>query len=190
VIVRRAVVGIAVAVSALALSACGFQAPAVTEHEGNSIQAADLQVGQIRVRDVSVSTVATGGTQTAEYITATLVNDGPTQDQLTSITTPAGTVSLTGAGVFGGALTVPPRGVPVVITQPVLNPDGPSAQLAAATPPSLGSYLAVQFSFADAGSSASAQVPVVPPRQSTEAQVPVPLTPATPPPAEGRPASD
>jgi hypothetical protein len=119
------------------------------------------------------------------------VNQGTQSDSLTGITSPAGSVALTGSGVFGGALAVPPKGVPVVVSLPVTSPHGPTATFTASTAaPSLGAFVPMQFSFSGAGTSGTESVPVVPPTATTAATSPVPTTQATPPPQPGESAAD
>lgn len=190
---RRAVVGIAAAVTTMLLAACGFESPAVTDHEHNSTQAHDFSVGNIRVRNTYVTTLPGLGARTSPspgpYLVVTLVNQGTQSDTLTGITSPAGSVTLTGPGISGGELTVPPNGVPVVLNPPLISPQGPTATLQATTPPRLGTYVPMQFSFSGAGTSGTEPVPVVPPTATTAATAPVPQTQATPPPQTGESAT-
>jgi hypothetical protein len=192
---RRVLVGIAGAVATIVLGACGYDSPAVTDHEHNSIQARDFSVGKIRARNTYVTTVpqsglVTGPATASSYLVVTLVNQGTQSDSLTGITTPAGAINLTGSGVFGGSLTVPPNGVPVVVNQPLISPQGPTATFAATTTPALGTSIPMQFTFSGAGTSGVEPVPVVPPNTTTAATSPVPTDQATPPPQTGESASD
>jgi hypothetical protein len=188
--------GLAGAVAALLLAACGFDSPAVTNSEKASIQAHDFSVGKIRVRNAYVTTVQdTSSSPTSSgttYVVLSLVNQGTESDSLTGVTSTAGTVSLTGSGVFGGSLTVPPKGVPVVVNVPVLSPHGPTATFTAASSvaPQLGTFVPMQFTFSGAGTSGTEPVPVVPPTGTTAVTSPVPQTQATPPPQPGESASD
>jgi hypothetical protein len=188
VIQRRAMVAVFVAATGSSLAGCGFQAPAVTDDEHASVQSANLDVGSVRVRDLSVTTEP--GKAAGTYITATLINTSQQPETLTKIDTAAGIVTISGSGVFNGGLTLPPKGVPVILTQPALNAAGPTAAVAAQTPPGLGGYVPVQFTFANNGSSVSEQAPVVPPRQTSAAYRPVPATIATPPAEDGQLAND
>ena len=185
---RRVVVGIAGAVATVFLAACGFDSPAVTNHEHNSAQAAEFSLGQIQVRDAYVTTSANA----TSYLVVSLVNTGTQPDTLSSVTSPNGTVAFSGSGVFGGTITVPPKGVPVVLNQPLTTPQGPTATFTptSSTPPQLGTYVPMQFSFAGAGTSATQSVPVIPPTGTTVATSPVPTDQATPPPEPGQSASD
>jgi hypothetical protein len=177
------------------LAACGFDSPAVTNHEKASIQGRDFSVGKIRVRDTYVTTVQdSGGFSTGPgttYLVLSLVNQGTQSDSLTGVTSPTGSVSLTGSGVFGGSLTVPPNGVPVVVNLPVISPHGPTATFTpTSSTPQLGMYVPMQFSFSGGGTSGTESVPVIPPTETTAATSPVPQTQATPPPQPGESASD
>jgi hypothetical protein len=189
VIQRRVLVGIVVAASASMVGACGFDSPDVTTHEHNSVQAAEFKVGAVDVDDVSVTTLPTTG---MSYLIVTLVNGGSSTDALTGITSSRGTIALTGAGVsgVGGTSLALPPGVPVTIDQPLLSPAGPTATLTTTTPPALGTYVPVQFTFATAGPSPTEQAPVVPPVETTAAATSVPTVIATPPPAPGVKTSD
>jgi hypothetical protein len=198
VIQRRAVVA-SLAASIALLAGCGFQAPDVTASEHNSIQGHDFQVGGMRVRAASITTFGATPATTSPvltskpttYLTFTLVNNGVTADTLTGITTPLGTVTLAGAGVFGGSLTVPPHGVPVSVSPPAFGgPGGTTATVAATTPPGPGTSAQVQLTFATAGTSPTEIVPVVPATASTAVTSPVPTGVATPPVESGEPASD
>ena len=185
---RRVVVGIAGVVATLLLAACGFDSPAVTNHEHNSAQAQEFTVGPISVRDAYITTLPSA----TSYLVVSLVNDSPQADSLTTVTSPNGTVSFSGSGIFGGALTVPPKGVPVVVNQPLLAPQGPTATFTPTStkPPQLGTYVPMQFSFSGAGSSATVPVPVIPANETTQPTAAVPQTQATPPPEPGQSASD
>jgi hypothetical protein len=188
VIQRRVMAGIAIAASALVLSACGFQSPAVTNHERTSDQGSNFSVGPVQVRNVYVTTLQTSETATTSYVVATFVNNSQTPAELTGITASQGQVTLAGPGVdsVSGALTIPPRGVPLRIDQPLSTPGGATATLAAATAPGAGTYVPMQFTFGSLGTSSTAQVPVVPPTETTAVSSPVPVDVATPPPAEGQ----
>jgi hypothetical protein len=146
----------------------------------------------VRVRNAYVTSVRTGAKPPVPYLVVTLVNDSPTADTLTGITSSLGAVTLTGAGVLGGTLRVPAKGVPISIDQPLLRPNGPSAafQTAAATVPGPGTYVPVQLSFSVAGVSPTEQVPVVPATETTAVATPVPQVTATPPTQAGESASD
>jgi hypothetical protein len=189
VIQRRAVAGIVLAVSTSLVGACGFEAPDVTTHEHNSIQAADFSVGAVRVRAVAVTSLQTSATTATSYLMVTFVNDGTTGDTLTGVRSPLGPITLSGDGVLDGALLLPP-GVPVEIDQPLLSPGGPTATFAATTAPAEGSFVPLSFSFRRAGSSPTEQVPVVPSTETTAPTMPVPDATASVPQPTGEPASD
>lgn len=188
---RRAVVGVIVAASTMMLGgACGFQSPAVTDHEHSSIQGQNFSVGPIQVRNAHItSEISSSGP--ASYLVVTIVNDGTSEDSLTGVTSTDGTVTLSGLGVFDGALTIPPQSArPVTITEPFANPAGPTAELAAHTQPGAGTYVPMTFTFGSAGSSSVEQIPVVPSTETTAATTAIPTTQATPPVVEGEHASD
>jgi hypothetical protein len=187
---RRAVVGLIVASSVSLLAGCGLESPAITNHEHSSVQGNNFAVGPVKVRDVYVTTLQTSETATTSYVVATLVNSSATKQSLTGIASPAGSVTLTGSGVFGGTLTVPPNGVPLEIDQPLLSPGGPTAALSASTTPAAGTFVSLQFAFGSAGTSPTQQVPVVPPTETTASSAPVPDESLTPPPQPGESAND
>jgi hypothetical protein len=190
VIQRRAMVGIAGA-AAMMLSACGFDSPAVTATEHSSIQGQNFQVGPILVRNVYVTSLQTSAASATSYVGVTLVNPGTQGETLTAISSPEGSVALTGAGVFGGSLTVPPNSKAVILTQPLLTPTGPTATFTASSTPQLGTYIPMQFTFGTAGTSASEPIPVIPPTGTTAVSSPIPQeSPATFPPQTGENASD
>jgi hypothetical protein len=174
----------------MGLGACGFQSPAVTDHEHNSIQGSDFSVGSMRVRNAHIVSELSSSGPTA-YLVVTIVNDGSRQDRLSSVTSNAGSVALSGEGVFDGQLTIPPRAAtPIQIEAPLANPAGPTAQLAASTQPGAGTYVPMSFTFSSAGSSPIEQIPVVPSTETTAATTTIPTTQATPPVVEGEHASD
>jgi hypothetical protein len=189
VIQRRALVGIVVAASASMAGACGFDSPDFTTHEHNSVQAAEFEVGAVHVGDASITTLPSTG---KSYLIVTLINEGRSTDSVTGIASSSGTIALTGAGVSGvGGTSLPlPPGVQVSIDQPLLSPAGPTATFTATTPPALGTFVPVQFTFATAGASPTEQVPVVPPDETTAATASVPTGIATPPPVPGVKTSD
>jgi hypothetical protein len=189
VIQRRAVAGIVLAASTSMVAACGFEAPDVTAHEHNSVQAADFSVGAVRVRAVAVTSLQTSETATTSYLLVTLVNDGTATDTLTGVTSSLGPVTLTGAGVLGGALTLPP-GVPVEVDQPLLSPGGPTAAFTTTATPAAGTFVPVSFTFETAGTSPTEQAPVVPSTETTAPTVAITQSPAAGPTASGERASD
>lgn len=192
---RRAVAGIVFAATMSMVAACGFQSPDVESGEHASIQATDFSVGVVRVRDAFITSDSTTGASPTVYLVVTFVNGDLTNgDALTSITTPLGAATMSGAGVIasgatGGALTLPPKGVPVEVGTAELSPNGPTITIAAATAPPLGTFVPVKFTFAS-GSSPTEQLPVVPPGETTQPTQPVPTAVATPPVPEGVSASD
>jgi hypothetical protein len=170
------------------LAACGFDSPPVTNHEHSSAQSTEFSVGQVQVRNAYITTTANA----TSYLVVSLVNNGTQPDTLTTVTSPSGAIAFSGSGIFGGTLTIPPKGVPVVVNQPILTPEGPTATFTPTStrPPQLGTFVPMQFSFASAGTSGTEPVPVIPPNETTEPTAPVPPGQATPPPEPGESASD
>jgi hypothetical protein len=189
VIQRRTAVGLGLAVGATLFAGCGFQAPAETYNEHSSAQGADFRTGPIDVGDAAITSLQTSELHTTTYLIATIINDSHSSDTLTGVTSSAGTVQLSGSGVVGGSLTLPP-GVPVSIDQPLVSPNGPTATIKAATPPALGTLADVMFTFADAGPSNHVSVPVVPPDQTLAPTAAVPQVTASVPVPSGEHASD
>jgi hypothetical protein len=196
VIQRRTVAGIVVAATLSMLAGCGFESPDVESSEHASVQAADFSVGAVRVRDVFVtSTHPLSGAVAPVHLVVTFVNDGTTADALTGVTSSLGPATLSGTGVqavgaTGSALILPPRAMPVEVGDPKQTPNGPTITIAAATQPVVGTFVRVTFTFANAGSSSSEQVPVVPPGETTVPTQPVPTATASVPSEVGVSASD
>jgi hypothetical protein len=113
VIQRRALVGIVFAASLSLLAACGFEAPAVEDHEHASVQATDFVVGQLRVEDTSIVAGQSRATASQFYLVATIVNNGASNDTLTAVT-----MSAPGPILTVATQTVPQPGafVPLVFT--------------------------------------------------------------------------
>jgi hypothetical protein len=194
VIQRRAVVGIVIAVTASLLTACGFESPDVEAGEHASVQAADFAVGTIKLADATV--MSTSDTPPVFYLTVTIVNDGTASDQLTGATTTGGSVTLSGPGVSDGKLALP-AGVPVEIGAPPsasasssATPSPASLVVTTSQPPQVGGFVPVVFTFANAGPSATVQVPVVPAGETTAPTQAVPTGTASVPPAVGPSADD
>src|SRR5581483_8473884 len=160
------------------LAGCGFESPAYTYNEHASIQGAVFRTGPIEVSDASITSLQTSELHTTTYLVATIVNNGQHSDTLTGITSSLGTVALTGSGVLGGSLTIPP-GVPVKIDQPLVAPNGPTAAVQATRAPALGTDGDFVFTFANAGPSAHIAVPVVPAGQSLTPTSAVPTATAS-----------
>lgn len=174
---RRVAVGIVCALSATVLSACGFDAPAVTEHEHSSIQGTNLEFGLIAIRAAYVAPpVALVGAGSSPYLVVTFVNNGKLPDTFTGATTSIGTVTVSGPGTLAGRLKLLP-GVPAIINDPAINANGPIAAISTSTVPAAGTYVRITFNFST-GSSRTVQVPVVPPGQTTNVFTPLPDTPA------------
>ena len=185
---RRAVVGTAFAASALLLTACGFQAPDVENTEHASVQAVDFTVGTVAIDDAAITSTTSNGVPSF-WLQATFVDTGSTSDTLTGATTPNGTVSISSGEAVGTSLTLPP-GIPVVVVTPAAGAAGPSISLAMSPSPQLGAYVPIVFTFTDAGTSGTVQVPVIPPGETTAATQPVPSGTASVPPVEGQSADD
>lgn len=186
---RRSAVGLGLAVGATLLAGCGFESPAYTYNEHASIQGAVARTGPIEISDASLTSLQTSELHTTTYLIATIINNGRRADTLTGVTSPLGSVQLTGTGVVGGSLALPP-GVPVKIDQPLVAPNGPTAAVQATAAPAEGTDDNFVFTFANAGPTAQIPVPVVPPDQSLSATSPVPTATASVPVPSGEPASD
>jgi hypothetical protein len=202
VIQRRLVVGIVAVAAFSMLAACGFQSPDVEATEHASVQAADFTVGSVDVGDAFVTSVSGGaGGGSSLFVSATFVNNAlTTTSTLTGVTTPLGTATINSAAgnVIGGALALPPKGVPVVVeagapsalsgqsTQSTV----PTITIETTTTPALGTYVPARFTFSGGESSPVIQLPVVPPGETTSATQPLPTGVATPPIEPGVSASD
>jgi hypothetical protein len=198
VIQRRAVVGIVFAVTASLLTACGFESPDVEASEHASVQGADFSVGAIKLADTSITSVASADGSPAFYLTVTIVNDGTTSDTLTGATTTGGTVTMSGPETLAGDIPVPP-GVPIEVGAPASGAASPGtttgltqpAMIVATTAtPQVGGFLPIIFTFANAGPSATIDVPVVPAGETTAATQPVPNGTASVPSEVGPSADD
>jgi hypothetical protein len=198
VIQRRAVVGIVFAITASLLTACGFESPDVEASEHPSVQGADFSVGAIKLDDAAISSVTNADGSPAFYLSVTIVNDGTTSDTLTGATTAGGTVTVSGPDTTAGHIAVPP-GVPVEIGAPTAGTATPSTGtglnqpamvVATTTPPQVGGFVPVVFTFATAGSSGTISVPVIPAGETTAAAQPVPSATASVPSEVGPSADD
>jgi hypothetical protein len=187
VIQRRAVVGIVFAAAMSMLAACGFEAPAVEDHEQASVQATDFSVGALKLADTSIVEASASSAVPRFYLVVTIVNDSSTADTLTGVTTSEGTVTIGGTGATSGQLTLPP-GVPVEIDLP--SAGGPTLSVAASPTPQTGGFLPVIFTFKTAGPSTTIQVPVVPTGETTAPTQPLPTATASVPSQVGDTASD
>jgi hypothetical protein len=175
---RRAVAAMVCALGISLLAGCGFESPAVTFTEHNSVQGTNYLVGQIFVASAFVTPNPTAPATTMNVV-VTFVNNGPRADVLTGAASPQGPVILP-----GGAITLPP-GVVVQVVDPNLSSTGntmlvrPTGSL-----PVAGQYLALSFHFADAGPSNLKSVPVVPQGESEGIYTTLPNGVATPPPPD------
>jgi len=187
VIQRRVVVGVVFAAAMSMLAACGFESPAVEDHEQASVQATDFSVGSLRLADTSVVAATTSSAVPQFYVVVTIVNDSGANDTLTGVTTSQGTVTLGGTGAVNGQLPLPP-GVPVKINVP--SAGGATLAVTASPTPQTGAYVPIVFDFAKAGPSQTVQVPVVPAGETTAATQPVPTQTASVPTEVGATAND
>jgi copper(I)-binding protein len=212
VISRRAVIGVVLAAAIPLLSSCGLEVKEETSRESSPVQATDVSVGPIDIRDAFVTYDQTGiqplastppgvpgaGDSGPGYLVVTLVNNGKQADHFTGATSPLGTITLqadpqqTGPVSRSSAVTLLP-GVPVAFGSPSVGSTGSMLRIAqGGTPGTVGTDVRVQFSFTNAGT-ANLQVPVVDsanitvdPRQT----VPVPTSTETLPSEGIKPASD
>jgi hypothetical protein len=187
---RRAVAVVALAATTMLLAACGFDSPAVENTEHSEIQGTSFQVGAVGIRAAFVTTepagdleVAGGGTPMA--LVVTFVNSANTPDTLTGATSSIGPVTLSGPGTAAG-LAIPRIGVPVQLVDPNLGQVGPQATIAAKTAPAVGTFVRVNFTFSNAGTSATVQVPIVPPGETEQVTTRITGVPATPPAVTGQ----
>jgi hypothetical protein len=190
VIQRRAIVGVVFAISVSLLAACGFQSPDVEATEHAAVQATDFHVGVIQLGGTSITSVTPANGIPRFFLQVTIVNNGSRADTLTSVEpvgASSGTITLSGPGTTGG-LAIPP-GVPVMIEVPSSSFFGPNLSVDVTPTPQVGAYVPVKFTFTYAGSN-SAQVPVIPPGETTAPTQPVPTTQATAPAVVGDTASD
>jgi hypothetical protein len=183
VIQRRAAVAIVVTLSAALLAGCGFESPDVESTEHNSVQATDFTLGSIKVDDTSITAVTTSGVPNF-YLIVTLVNTGRTSDSLTGATSTQGALTIS-----SGQASLPP-GLPVEFGLPVSGSSAPTISVNTSPMPQTGGYVPIVFTFTDAGTSPTIQVPVVPAGETTNATQPVPTATASVPTEVGQTASD
>lgn len=178
---RRVIAGLALAASTTMLAACGFDSPAATETEHSEVQGTSFTTGPIDISAAFVTPVPTpaGATTTPLAIVVTFVNNGQA-DTLTSASSPLGPVSLVGPGTQSGALKLP-AGVPVQVVDPDLGTSGPAMTIAATKAAPVGTFVRLGFTFANAGKSATMQVPVVPRGETEQVTTRITGAPATPP---------
>jgi copper(I)-binding protein len=190
VIQRRAVVGAVLVAAILALSGCGLEVKDETSREQSPIQAKNVSIGAIDVRDAFITYPTTQSTGPGEeaplpietggtgYLVVTIVNNGTKPDTLTGVTSPLGTLTMS-----GGQSTVQLLpGIPVAFGAPQFGGTGPTLQLApGGTAATEGTNVPVTFSFAGSGSR-TVPVPVVESDDITTAPtraVPTPTTTET-----------
>jgi copper(I)-binding protein len=208
---RRAIIGVVLAAAILALSSCGLEVKEETTRETSPIQATNVSIGSIDVRDAFVTYDTQTGIQPlattppgvpgagsgSGYLVVTLVNNGSKRDQFTGVTSPLGAITVepdpqqTGPVNPSATVTLLP-GVPVAFGAPTLGSTGPTLLINGATPAAAGTDVQVQFSFANSGTS-TVQVPVVLGQNVTVNPtqiVPKPTTTETLPSEGLKPASD
>jgi copper(I)-binding protein len=218
VISRRAIIGVVLAAAIPLLSSCGLEVKEETSREGSPVQATDISVGSVDIRDAFVTYDSQTGIQPLAstppgvpgaggsgpgYLVVTLVNNGKRPDHFTGATSPLGAITVqpssqqANPGQIGpvnpsGPVTLLP-GVPVAFGAPSVGSTGSTLQIAqGGTPGTVGSEVRVQFSFTNAGS-ATVQVPVVDSANITvdpTQTIPVPTATETLPSEGIKPASD
>jgi copper(I)-binding protein len=213
VITRRAIIGVALAAAIPLLSSCGLEVKEETSHENSPVQATDISVGSIDIRDAFVTYdpqtgiqplastspgVAGAGDSGPGYLVVTLVNNGKQTDHFTGATSPLGTITLQadpqqiGSVNPSSAVTLR-HGVPVAFGAPSVGSTGSMLRIAqGGTPATVGTEVQVQFSFSNNGT-ATVQVPVVDSANITvdpTQTVPVPTSTETLPSEGLKPASE
>jgi copper(I)-binding protein len=204
VIQRRALIGVVLVAAIPVLTGCGLEVKDETSKETSPVQATDVSIGAIDVRDAFITyntasgasglasenplPLATSGTG-AElgYLVVTLVNNASRPDALVSVATSLGTIKSTG--------TSPTQllpGVPVSFGAPETGGTGAMLEVSAGTPAIPGTNVPVTFSFANVGSR-TIPVPVVVTNDSSTVPtqaVPTPTTTETLPSEGLQPAPD
>lgn len=158
----RAVVLVTLATSVLA--GCGMEAKDETSKVHSQIQAASNHIGAVRIRNAFITTLpaTTGAPHT--YLVVTLINHATEPDALTGVTTDLGATTLKAgpdASVASTGVVLPP-GVLVQVSDPEINPDAATLEIAG-TPPTVGTSEFVAFTFKNAGTTGQIAVPVVSP---------------------------
>jgi copper(I)-binding protein len=169
VIKRRALIGVFLVAAIPVLSGCGLEVKDETSKESSPVQARDVSVGAIDVRNAFITydtlpapnpnveeplPVATAS-GSGGYLVVTLVNNGVKQDALTGVSSPLGTITPT-----GGSLVRLLPGIPVAFGSPGTASAGPYLNVASVNPAADGTNILVRFTFANAGS-LTVPVPVV-----------------------------
>ncbi len=193
---RRATCAAALGLALPVLAGCGLEAKDFTSHEHGQVQAANFRMGGVQIRDafittplVSLPAVSGSSTKAAPpgpnaYLVVALVNDGPTTDQLTGVSTTIGV-----ATISGGSLSLP-HGIVVSASDPDIDPSAATIAISGKAP-TVGTTVPVQFSFAEAGVTRTVQVPVVSPDGlSLSPTQSIPTEQATPPVETAPSASD
>jgi copper(I)-binding protein len=188
VIQRRALIGVFLVAAIPVLSGCGLEVKNETSKEKSPIQATNVSVGAVAVRNafitydtqaapnqnieepLPVATAASAG----GFLVITLVNNGRRADELTSVSSPLGAITATS----GFPVRLLP-GVPVSFGSPGTASAGPYLTIASVNPAADATNIAVQFSFANAGTRI-VPVPVVETtNNSTKLTYPLPTPTAT-----------
>ena len=186
---RRVAVGVVIAAVCSLIGACGFQSPDVQSTEKSDVQGVNLSELPVLIRNASITEVGAGASATM-YLYATFVNNAGRADTLVRATSPNATLTISGGtGLLGRTLLLPSQ-VPVQLVNPELGVSGATMQVRATPTPQVGTYVSVQFTFANAGATPPIQVPIVHPGATTEANQPVPTDTASVPPQSGELASD
>jgi copper(I)-binding protein len=204
VIQRRALIGVVLVAAIPVLTGCGLEVKDETSKEQSPVQARDVSIGAIDVRDAFITYDTTTGPSGATsenplplatsisgtstgYLVVTLVNGASKPDTLVSVTSPVGSIS---SSEVTNTQLLP--GVPVAFGAPETGGTGPMLTIADATPAKQGTNVAVTFTFAHAGTQ-TIPVPVVESDDSSTVPtqaVPTPTTTETLPSEGLQPAPD
>lgn len=181
---QRAVLLASLALATPVLAGCGMEAKDETSREHSQIQAASNHVGSVRIRNAFITSLpgadqVTQTGSTRSYLVVTLINNGA-DDALTGVSTGLGIATLNAGpdatiGTNGIAL---PRGVPVQISDPELDPTTATIVITGSAP-TVGTTQLVTFSFARAGTTRQLAIPVVSPGRSLSPTKVVPTNQAT-----------
>jgi copper(I)-binding protein len=212
VISRRAIIGVVLAAAIPLLSSCGLEVKEETSRESSPVQATDVSVGPIDIRDAFLTYdpqsaiqplastppgVPGAGDSGPGYLVVTLINNGTKTDHFTGATSPLGAITVQASPQLHGPVNSSSvallPGVPVAFGSPSVGSTGALLRIAqGGTPATVGTEVRVQFSFTDAGT-ATLQVPVVDSANITvdpTQTVPVPTATETLPSEGIKPASD
>lgn len=119
-----------VAVAAAALAGCGTGQISQTADQASAVNGASATAGDLALRDVRIQAVQTGDAlesgQTVDLVFVATNQSIDTRDELTSVSTPIGKVSVT------GSKSLPPGGT-LIVSAPA-GPDLPIAPASKALP--------------------------------------------------------